>query len=79
MPCLVGLRWPCWRACRDRSQALAAPGAKLTQESSQGPCVRVRRYLGQLLEGEEALAALRTGVQLLQAAVDALVRALRSS
>ena len=37
------------------------------------PCGRVRRYLGQLLEGEEALAALRRGVQLLQRAVDAQV------
>lgn len=34
----------------------------------------MRRYLGQLLEGGEALAALRRGVQLLQAAVDAQVR-----
>ena len=38
----------------------------------------MRRYLGQLLEGAEALAALRRGVQLLQAAVDAQVQSSRS-
>ena len=59
----------CWRA-RRRFESL------IPNADRHSSAVRryVRRYLGQLLEGEEALATLRRGVQLLQAAVDAQVR-----
>ena len=58
----------------DRTLGSARDRAIWSQTSGQALCGRVRRYLGQLLEGEEALAALGRGVQLLQAAVDAQVR-----